>query len=128
MSNLLDHIWWFIIAYPVLGLIIIVLSTTYTKPIISSRIISFTEIINVVFGICLLTILINSLFEAKESTGNYFYRDVAEWFWYVPICMVLGLLCFKKIRRINFSILLFSLIIFIGYCLFINFFKLEPGV
>ena len=125
MSKFLDYSIWFIVTYPLIGLIVIVLSTWSTKQVVSYGIIRFTEIINIVFGIWLLIILINSLAEAKENTGKYFYDDTSEWLWYVPICLIVALIFNKKLRRANFSILLFSFILIIAFFLLSSSLKLA---
>jgi hypothetical protein len=128
MGNFLHYIGWFLISYPIVGLIVIIIPLFDAKHKVFSRIPLFIEIINIVFGGCLLVILISSLIEAKETTGKYFYGDISEWFWYGTMCIILFLVAFKKIRKRNYSILLFSFILLVGYVLFMSFFQLEPGV
>ena len=117
MSKFLDYTWWLIIAYPIAGLIILFLMPFSTEHSRYRTLLKITEIINIIFGIWLLILLINSLLERKETTGKYLSGEIEDWFSYVPLFLISFLISFKKLRRTTYSILLFSLIILLENCL-----------
>lgn len=98
-----------LIAYPITGLILFAL--TLSK---KNKFPSTVSLINILFGMWLITIAIVGLLNTKSIFGTYFY-DASDYIYQSTILIVVLLICFKKVRTSVLSIIGFSLLLGLSF-------------
>lgn len=106
------------IAYPILGILLpLFYFLNYRKERLLKKIIKTA---NIVFGLWILIVSL-WLISDEQEFGSYF-QDEGDVVSYCSVSLVLILMLFKRIRTSVYSILSFSLIVFIAHLVSLKFF------